>query len=408
MFRCLAPAGHGIALNRIFRSFFQEPDDILEKLIFPQAGCFPVSSGTAALYLSLMAARKDSSRTRVILPAYSCPSLLAAVVRAGLEPVLCDLKEDSFQLDTAKLGSIVNDNTLAVIAVHLFGLPEDISQIRSVLGNGQVLLIEDAAQAFGNTLILRDASIDPGGEGRNDQVRMGCVGDIGILSFGRGKPLSSLEGGAVLVNNPDLLSNMRAEYDPLDGSYSVISRGGYLARLLIYSFFFRPFLYWIPANMPGLGLGETRFSPDFLLKKARTGMLSMAGVMMEHFEKIRKARLNLARAYLQALAPFGNDLAFIPGQGDGQGDIALLRFPVIFRDRQRRDLVLKKLKSQGLGATGMYPAPLNEIPGTSQYLDPGETFPQARSLSQRILTLPVHEYVTRQDIQRIARVFSHS
>jgi dTDP-4-amino-4,6-dideoxygalactose transaminase len=117
--------------------------------------------------------------------------------------------------------------------------------------------------------------------------------------------------------------------------------------------------------------------------------------------------LYVARIYRESLDRFREDFAYMPECDDNDDHIALLRFPLIFKKKERRDSVLGKLRAAGLGATGMYPAPLNEISGTKSYLPDNEVFPEAKSISERILTLPIHEYVNARDIQKIKKVFEH-
>ena len=76
--------------------------------------------------------KKTSPKNEVILPAYSSPSLVAAVVKAGLTPVLCDMQPSRLTLDLERLAAVVGPQTLAVIAVHLFGIPEDVSAIKKL------------------------------------------------------------------------------------------------------------------------------------------------------------------------------------------------------------------------------------------------------------------------------------
>lgn len=406
MFRTLPPAGHGISLSQILRAFPGEQRRSFQQSRFaPFPHCLYVSSGTAALYLSLKTARRRSARTQVLLPAYSCPSLLAAVVAAGLEPALCDVRPNSFQLDTDQLSRLVSEKTLAVIAVHLFGLTENIQTLRSCLGDGEVMLIEDAAQSFGNTITADE--IRPGSPGDEAPVApLESFGDLGVLSFGRGKPLSALEGGAVLVRDADLYQQARAEYELLSSSYPLQSRFGYLVKLALYSLLFPPSRYWVPASMPWLGLGETRFDSNLNVKKARPLALSLVGTLLERFELLQQARIRRVRAYSEVLAPFRELLAFVPFEGKEDAPAALLRYPVIFKKKRNRDIVLERLRSRGLGATGMYPAPLNELPGTAAYFTHSPSCPSAKFVSERILTLPVHDYVTDNDICNIAKSFS--
>ncbi|MFH0810728.1 MAG: DegT/DnrJ/EryC1/StrS family aminotransferase, partial [Pseudomonadota bacterium] len=110
--------------------------------------CLPVSSGTAALTVALRALRAlRPERAEVVIPAYTCPNVLAAVVQAGLTPVLADVAEDGCGYDLEQLSSCLGEATLAVVAVHLFGIPADMDVIGTAAGERGAFVVEDAAQA---------------------------------------------------------------------------------------------------------------------------------------------------------------------------------------------------------------------------------------------------------------------
>ena len=224
MLRTLPPAGHSIQLKEIFRLIKKDTlgNNFLEDW-FPDIPFYPVSSGSAALTLSLLSLKANSERTEVILPAYTCPSLVASVVKAGLTPVLCDLKPFSFQLDLKELSSKIGPKTLAVMAVHLFGIAENLAEISALTKPQGVYLVEDAAQSFGNRI---------DGE---DSTYMGLGGDLSVLSFGRGKPLSLQSGGVVIVNNADLDESVPRAYRDLKEPNPWFFMPKYL--LLAYSIF---------------------------------------------------------------------------------------------------------------------------------------------------------------------------
>ena len=75
---------------------------------------FLVSSGTAALTLTLTALKSCSPRTGVVIPAYTCFSVAAAVVKAGLRPVLCDIDPTTFDFDYGLLARTLKSDTLCV------------------------------------------------------------------------------------------------------------------------------------------------------------------------------------------------------------------------------------------------------------------------------------------------------
>jgi len=399
--RNLPPAGHSIPLRAILSSFLRkEKSRDLLKGFFPGRRVFWVNSGTAALTLSLKAISLTSNRKKVILPAYSCPSVLASVIKAGLQPVLCDVNLNDFNLKTENLKLKICEDTLAVVAVHLFGIPENIFDLRELTQKKGVVLVEDAAQAFGNKILLNSFSPNTHNLPLNTNQYLGSFGDIGILSFGRGKPLSMLRGGAVLVNNSEFEEVIRKEYGSLPPELSP-SFFGYFLNLIAYSTFFHPNLYWIPQRLPWLKLGETIFSLDFEVRKLNSNVLELGKNLILNFEKVRKRRGDLAKIYREKLGKIKEEFLYFPEVNEEA--MSLLRFPLVLRRKEKRDPILNILREKGLGATGMYPVPLNEQRGIPKDLFKGESYPNAKHHSERILTLPLHEHVSINDIEIICQ-----
>jgi len=135
-----------------------------------------VSSGTAALYLSLRAlgiGRGD----RVLIPTYVCTALVHATRLTGAEPALGDVRDADFNLDPTRVSAV--SSLRAVILPHTYGVPSDPLPFRNL----RVPLIEDAAQAAG---------------ARFGEEPVGSLGDLAVLSFYATKPLTCGQGGAVL------------------------------------------------------------------------------------------------------------------------------------------------------------------------------------------------------------------
>src|SRR5580765_7814438 len=152
---------------------------------FGVSHAFLVSSGTAALTITLMALKaravsEGCSRNDVVIPAYTCFSVPAAVVKAGLRPVLCDVESTSFDFNHDQLERTLNDRTLCVVAHHLFGFPAAMSRLRRLCDAHGAVLVEDAAQAMG---------------AESDGRRLGTLGDVGLFSLGRGKNITCGGGG---------------------------------------------------------------------------------------------------------------------------------------------------------------------------------------------------------------------
>src|SRR5690348_13224964 len=107
------------------------------------------SSGRAALFITLQAMKRFSSRHEVVIPAFVCPSVGRAVVKAGLKPVLCDVGLSGSGLDLNSLERVLNRRTLAVVTAHLYGYPSEVKPIVARSHAAGAVVIEDAAQAFG-------------------------------------------------------------------------------------------------------------------------------------------------------------------------------------------------------------------------------------------------------------------
>ncbi len=394
MFKAISPVGHPLSWTQILGVSKKVPRDTNFLLrCFPSSSVFPVSSGTAALTVSLLILKKTSPKNEVILPAYSCPSLVAAVVKAGLTPVLCDMQPSRLTLDLERLAAVVGPQTLAVIAVHLFGIPEDVSAIKKLAETSGFFVLEDAAQAFGNYC---NALKGP----------YGALGDLGVISFGRGKPLNLLSGGAVILNQPALMPHAESVYASLPSPSQVGFLPGYILLLLLYSVFFHPRTHWLPRSIPFLKLGETYYIGNFFIGRTGPGVLGVGESVYKNFPEIRETRKILSQRYIQMLTPYSDQLSFIPDI-ESADDAALLRFPIIFRDPEKRNLLLSALLKNGLGATGSFPVPLNELEGVAPHTENTQSgFPNAKAISQRILTLPLHRFVRNNEISDIAKIFS--
>ena len=106
---------------------------------------FLVSSGTAALTLTLKALKSMSRRTGVVIPAYTCFSVPAAVAQAGLRPVLCDIDPATFDFDYGLLEEHLGPNTLCVLGHNLFGIPSDVARIRGLCAPRGIFVVEAMA-----------------------------------------------------------------------------------------------------------------------------------------------------------------------------------------------------------------------------------------------------------------------
>ncbi len=158
-------------------------------------GGVALSSGTAALHLSLLALNIGPG-DEVILPSYVCTALLNAVHYVSATPVIADVNPETFNIDPVDLRKRVTARTRAIILPHLFGLPADLDAILS-LG---IPVIEDCAMSLGS---------------RYHGRATGGFGTLSVFSFYATKVISTGEGGMVLSDREDLLQTIRdlRDYD---------------------------------------------------------------------------------------------------------------------------------------------------------------------------------------------------
>lgn len=348
------------------------------------------ASGTAALAAALLAAIAEVNsetgstvirRTEVILPAYACPDLVSAVVFTGATPVLVDLQAESPWMDLAALSSAITEHTVAIVAVDLFGIRERWQQLRAIAEQHDLLLIEDSAQYF------------PGAEESID-----WHGDMVILSFGRGKPVSLLGGGAVLTKNAGLYERLpKPAPVPANG----LKRWQYGLKTGAYNAMISPILYWILLALPFLHLGETRYHP--LSAIAAMDQVRLDLLASNIFRYQNDAAAAARRDKISAMLDTIDFVVNLPEINDTPVKTRLLRYPLLVGGTSR-DRVYRKLERAGLGASIMYPASLPMIAGVEQLLGDSQRYPNAEAFAARLITLPLHSSVSDKKIAQMKAV----
>ena len=146
-----------------------------------------VVNGTAALHLALLALGVGPG-DEVIVPSLTYIATANAVRYCGAEPVFADVDPDTWCLDPRSVEEAVTSRTRGVIPVHLYGHPADMDAIQLVADRHDLWIVEDAAESHGATY-----------RGRST----GSLGSIGVFSFYGNKIITSGEGGAITVNDPE-------------------------------------------------------------------------------------------------------------------------------------------------------------------------------------------------------------
>lgn len=338
------------------------------------------SSGRAALVMALKALQSLApERHKVIIPAFTCWSVAAAVVRAGLTLVPCEVGPNCFDYDPEALSGRLGPDVLCVVAQHLYGVPADLAQLRRLLQGTGIVLIEDAAQAMG---------------GQVNGRLMGTVGDLGLFSLGRGKVICTVKGGILITNNGEIGAALKKVSRDL-ASYPARQKGELLLQAAVIAAFLHPRFYWLPAGLPWLKLGETVFDPTFpiyALSGIQAGLAHNWQHKLATFRRLRRAHAEVLLTELARL----HVASPLPREAAGNGP----RLPIFLEDESTRQALLDASRRRGLGLARTYPDAVDGIPYFHDAPWHG-AFPQAHQLSRRTLTLPIHPLIAARDLQRL-------
>jgi hypothetical protein len=357
----LAPGG-GAARRQV--------EDALRALYAPRALAL-TDSGTSALVMALRLAAGEGGT--VAYPGYSCVDLAAAARYAGVRVRLYDLDPRTLGPDLGALERALERGVNAVVVAHLYGFPADVPAVCALARRFGVPVIEDAAQGAGGSL---------------HGVRLGALGDLSVLSFGRGKGTTGGRGGAIMARDARLAAALddaaQAMGEPAAGWASL---GATAAQWALG----RPSLYAIPASIPALRLGEMVYHPAHEpapLPRSAAGLLRSALALDAAELSHRRAN---ARA-LGRLVATRDDL--LPVRELSGADPGFLRLPVL-------DLGSRN-EAPALGVMRGYPRTLLEQQELRPSLAADEpATPGAQWLRERLFTLPTHGLLAPTDLEAV-------
>ncbi|MDN5940446.1 MAG: DegT/DnrJ/EryC1/StrS family aminotransferase [Nitrospira sp.] len=343
---------------------------------------FLVSSGKAALTVILKALAASSGRRRVIVPAYTCFSVPSAIVRAGLDVVLCDVDPETLDFNFTELEGLINEEVLCVVPTHLFGRPADVTRVKRLCEGTGVVVVEDAAQAMG---------------GQSGGRLLGTLGDVAFFSLGRGKNLTCGTGGVILARSLPVAERIKAEYATLpEAPRGEVARNW--LEMVMMRFFIHPLLYWLPAGLPFLRLGETVFDTNFPIYR----MDEVRAHQLQGWEQ-RLVLANQERAACAGWLIEGLDLDYRGIKPITGKEAVYLRLPVMVRDREMKEAICRQSREVGAGLSPSYPATIQEIPELTGRLVSRKCV-GAQEVVDRLVTLPTHQFVTEADRLKIGRI----
>ena len=352
------------------------------------SNCFLTSSGRSALRLILLFLKKNSTRKNVILPAYSCPTVTQAVLSAGLNPIFCDVEPNTLDLNRVKLTALLNDQVLAILPTHLYGLAQDISDLVKLCQELNIIIIEDAAQAFGSRI--------------HGQM-VGTGGDFGIFSMGRGKCIPTGQGGVIIAKDRYIsgLTQTLLETITTKSNQELTS----IFKFMAYGLATTPIGWWFivhsPLNPAREGL-EIKSLPPISFNSFPGTQAGIGISILNRIDQINKIRRRNARLLYELLS--NCDYVHVPEIPSGSEPV-YLRFPIIVDNENRTKTLFQQLAKVGIGVSRSY---AHTLPDLYAHDSVGNTqdFPGATHLANCLLTLPTHPFMRTNDFFHIQNIFS--
>jgi len=381
----------------IFSSFKKHPKGLLEedfKRHLGASGAQLSYSGTAAFYLILESIKKLSSKKTVIIPAFICPLIPLAIKRAGLNIKVCDTNAFNFDFNIDKLKSSCKEDNdvLAILAVHLGGLPIAFDALREIAKNQNAFIIEDCAQSLGAQ--YRDKET-------------GSLGEFSFFSLCRGKGLSIYEGGLAiskLTEHTRLLNETTKEIAHPDIASECLK----VIELFAYSIFYRPSLFWFAFRLPQIfwqirndpirAMGEY-FNLDFPMHKVSAfreyiGHLNFMRLDKEIAEQRKKVDI-----YLNGIKNISGIRPIVELE---QTKASYPYLTLLFEDAQKRSSALNKFKNSGFGISQIYLHAITDYDYLKNVV-PNTDCPNSRRLAERTISLSTSSFLKETDLQNIIK-----
>lgn len=312
------------------------------------------ANGTDALTISMMALNIKKG-DYIIAPSFTYIASVEAAAILGIKPIFVDVDMNTYNIDPKSVKEAIifaknnNLNVKALIAVDLFGLPHEYDEIKALVDENNIKIIHDAAQSFG---------------AKYKEKRVGSYADITTTSFFPAKPLGCYgDGGAIFTNNEEsheLIKSIRLH-----------------------------------------GKGIEKYEHVNLGMNSRLDSLQAAilNVKLAVFpEEIRK-RNEVARLYLDKLDE-NIKKPLMPKD-------CVLTWAQFTIKSHSKDKIILSLKEKKIPYAIYYPKPLHLQPAYTKYLLPDMPFlKNSEILSNIVLSLPMHPYLSEEEIFGITEVIN--
>lgn len=340
----------GKAIDRVLESgwfIFGEELEGFEKEFSKYIGSkygVGVNSGSDALFLAVKALGIGEG-DEVITVSHTFISTVDAVVRNGARPVFVDIDPDTYCIDVTKIETAITDKTRAILPVHLYGHPADMGSIMEIAKKHKLCVIEDVCQAHGAEYKGKKA---------------GSIGTVGCFSFYPAKNLGAYGDGGIVVTNDEKLAE----------------------RLKMSRNYGQPKKYY----------------HDFVGVNSRLDEIQAAilRVKLNHLDEWNGRRRRIAKLYHK----FFEDSDIVVPVEKEYAHHAYHLYVIRHKDR---DNLQQYLLQNGIQTQIHYPIPVHK---QKAYSDSGSDaqLPVTEKVCNEILSLPMHPWLSKDEIEEICRL----
>jgi len=340
-----------------------------------------VDSGTSALALAVLSAIKckqlaSNETSEVIIPAYCCPDIVAAVNYAGAKPVLVDFDRESPRLSVVGVENQITENTVAIVAVNFLGVPERIDRLAQIAIRNDISLIHDSCQFYPVKPIERDNS------------------DYTIYSFGRGKPVSVFHGG-LLVTRQEL--SLELIQNVCQRGSGLLGNTRYAVKSLLQEMGRNPMIYGYAVACGWAGVTHIE-----RLKSISSMLDSAKSYLGSNIDAYHGRQNPIASGMKRVFSQYHADIVDLTGQVDDLDGRAILRYSVLMEDGNQQTKFIEALRNSGIGASTLYGRILPRIPGCEISYG-NESYSNANEFAKRLVTLPAHSDVPKNVFDEIEK-----
>lgn len=329
-------------------------------------------SGRTALY-TLLKAYNIKKDDEIILPSFMCETVSQMLLDMGLKLNFVDINPNTYNIEINDLNKRISKNTKAILAVHMFGIPCDMQAIMDLAQEKDSIVIEDAAQAMGAEYKGKKA---------------GTIAEAGFFSFGRGKPITAMGGGAIVTKDSSI--NRKCQ-DIISSFKEKSSNMSTLLQLIGYSSMRNRTIYNIVHKKVRSEGFRTKINLDNLKYRFIDLQAAIGIKQLSMLDEFNTKRISNAEFLINNLKN---------SEGIGTPNILkytkpiMLRFPIRLTKANQRDKLKSLLEQHGIETSIVYPLTLPNLynANSSEYIG-------AEEVVKNFIALPTHPLLNHNQLE---------